>query len=211
MISILGLPHSNFIRSVALVCAQKQQPYQVSWQLGDEEIPFRSEAHYQLHGFAKIPVIRDEQVTLGETLAICRYLDAKYPEPALQPESLIDQAQHDAWCSMAITQIDQALIRKFMVELAFPSGPDGKPDKEKLMRNKPGALKAVAVIEKQLQATGTDYICSNQFTLADALIAPMAHYAAIMQKDLQLVEENSPIHGYLNRIMQQPGAKDILV
>ncbi|OPX54246.1 glutathione S-transferase [Oceanospirillum multiglobuliferum] len=209
MISILGLAHSNFVRSVALVCAQKGQPYQISWQLGGKNIGFRSDEHKALHPFVKIPVIQCGDTIVTETLAICRYLDAKYPESALQPTDIEAQAQHDAWCSMAITQIDQALIRNYMVELAFPSGVDGKPDLDKLQKNKPAALNAIAIIEQQLQ--GQNFICGNQLTLADLLLAPMVHYAVKLRAPLTLVTENSPLHDYVARLQNQTGAKDILL
>lgn len=210
MISILGLEISNFVRTVAMVCASKQQAYQISWTLGDETIDFRSETHRKYHGFAKFPVIRDEQITLAETLAICRYLDAKYPDTPLQPVGLLERAQHDAWCSMAITQIDQALMRQFIVELAFPTGKDGKPDMQKLHANKPAALHAIAVIERQLVASEYDFICTPDFSIADALLGPILDYVANLKAPLLLLEEDSPVHAYLDRIRQQPGARDIL-
>lgn len=209
MITILGSAHSNFVRSVALVCAQKGQPYQVGWQLGQQQVEFRSEHHKALHPFAKIPVIECEGTTVCETLAICRYLDAKYPKPTLQPDSLEAQAQHDAWCSMAITQIDQALIRQYMVELAFPSGVDGKPDWDKLQKNKPAAINAIGIIEKQLH--NQRFICGDQLTLADLLLAPMVHYATKLKEPLTLVTEDSPLHSYVARLQNEVGAKDILL
>lgn len=208
MISILGLAHSNFVRSVALVCAQKGQPYQVSWQLGDKLIGFRTDDHKALHPFAKIPVIQCGETIVSETLAICRYLDAKFPEPALQPKDIDAQAEHDAWCSMAITQIDQALIRHYMVELAFPSGADGKPDLDKLQKNKPAALHAIAVIEAQLQHK--NFICGDQLTLADLLLAPMVHYAVGLREPLSLVSEDSPLRAYVTRLQALTGAAAIL-
>lgn len=209
MISIYGLQPSNFVRSVALVCAQKQQAYQIDWKLGDKEIPFRSNEHLAVHPFAKMPIIQDGELIVQETLAICRYLDAKYPAPALQPEGIEQQAEHDAWCSMIVTQIDQAIMRKYLVEFAFPTGPDGKPNKEKLMKNKPQPLRAVEVVEQRL--AGKDYICGDQFTLADALLVPMLHHAAKLKYDLQLIADDSPIHAYIERALAQPGAKDILL
>lgn len=208
MIDILGIPQSNFVRSVALVCAQKDEAFQIGWQLNGQEVPYGSDAHRQHHPFCKFPIIQDGDTTLTETLAICRYLDAKYPQNPLQPVGLMAQAEHDTWCSRAITQIDQAIIRQYLIEFVRPTGPNGQPNIEQMLKNKPAAQQAVAAIEQQLQ--DHTYICGDQFTLADALIAPLAHYASLQQGELSLVTDNSPIHAYVAQILRQPGAAAIL-
>ncbi|WP_036589965.1 glutathione S-transferase family protein [Oceanospirillum maris] len=208
MIEILGPSHSNFVRSVALICAQKSQAFQIGWSLKGEEITFGSDRHASLHPFSKVPVIYDGEVTLMETLAICRYLDHKFPENPLQPEDINAQAEHDAWCSMAITQIDQALIRHYMIEFVVPTGADGAVNIERMMQNKPMAEKAIATLEGQLK--GKDYICGDCFTLADALIAPLANYACGLKGGLALVKDDSVLRRYVGRILQQPKAQEIL-
>ncbi|OOV85956.1 glutathione S-transferase family protein [Oceanospirillum linum] len=207
MIEIYGMPHSNLVRSVALTCTAKQQPFQIGWHLNGEEVPFRSEAHRAIHPYSKFPIIYHEGMTLTETLAICRYLDTRFPEKPLQPENIQQRAEHDAWCSRAITQLDQAIIRQYLIEYVVPTGPEGKPNIELMMNNKPTVLKAVSVIEDQLQHR--DFICGDRFMLADALITPLAHYATLQKGDLKLVDEDSPIHSYLNRIFALPGAREI--
>ncbi len=207
MIEIYGMPHSNLVRSVALTSTMKQQPYQIGWTLNGEEIPFRSEAHANIHPYSKFPIIHHEGLTLTETLAICRYLDTRFPENPLQPESIQAQAEHDAWCSRAITQLDQAIIRQYLIEYVVPTGPEGQPNIELMMNNKPMVLKAVSVIEDQIR--NHDFVCGDRFMLADALITPLAHYATLQKGDLKLVEDDSPILAYLDRVFALPGAKEI--
>lgn len=207
MIEVYGMPHSNLVRSVALTCTVKQQPYQIGWTLNGEEIPFRSEAHAAIHPYSKFPIIHHEGMTLTETLAICRYLDARFPENPLQPEGLQAQAEHDAWCSRAMTQLDQAIIRSYLIEYVVPTGPEGKPNVARMLENKPLVLKAVSVIEDRIR--DRNFICGDQFTLADALTTPLAHYATLQKGDLKLVEDDSPIFAYLDRVFALPGVKEI--
>src|SRR5262249_32826789 len=79
---ILGYPVSPFLRSVAMVLEEKGVPYQVR-DFGPGGIG--CEAHRQVHPFARIPAIDEGGYRLYETQAILRYIDAKFPDPPLQP------------------------------------------------------------------------------------------------------------------------------
>ena len=209
MIYIYGIARSNFVRSVQIVCALKGLDCQVGFNLGGHEIPFRSDEHFAIHPFAKLPVIQDGDVCVGESQAILRYLDAAYPEVALQPESLSDKAEHDMWCSMIAASIDQALIRTYMVEFVFPTGENGEPNYPKMLENKAAAEQAISVIEQRLFES--EFVCGDKPTLADCLLAPLVHYSARLTGPLALVEESSPIHAYLERVLSLDGVDTILV
>ena len=208
MIYIYGAQHSNFVRSVQIACALKGLDCEVAYHLGGEEIPFRSDKHLAIHPFAKLPVIQDGTVRVAESQAILRYLDAAYPEPALQPETILERAEHDSWCSHIASNIDQALIRKFMVEFVFPTGENGEPNYPKMLENKPSAENAISVIETRLSQA--DFICGNKPTLADCLLAPLADYSARLTESLSLVDDNSAINTYLERMMSLEGITEIL-
>lgn len=209
MIDIYGAPHSNFVRSVQMACVLKGINCQVGLKLGDEAIPFKSEQHYAIHPFAKLPVIQDGTTRVAESQAILRYLDAAYPDVALQPQALVDRADHDMWCSMIASSIDHALIRTYMVEFVFPTGENGEPNYPKMLENKAAAEKALGVIEQRLFEA--DFVCGENPTLADCLLAPLVHYSARLTGPLTLVEESSPIHAYLERVMALDGVDQILV
>lgn len=85
---IYGSPVSPFVRKVAAVCIAKGVPYEV------EAINVFSPPawFHDISPMKRIPVLRDRSVaeegtagTIADSSAICAFINAKHPEPALYP------------------------------------------------------------------------------------------------------------------------------
>ena len=81
-IVVYGIPGSPYVRSVQLGLEEKGLTYRME-ALGPGAI--RGDDHKKRHPFARVPAIDHGDYRLYETQAILRYLDAAFPEPALQP------------------------------------------------------------------------------------------------------------------------------
>ena len=82
-IVLYGIPGSPFVRSVQLCLEEKSLSYRMD-ALGPGAI--RGDEHVTRHPFGRVPVVEHGDYRLYETQAILRYLDAAFPNPALQPD-----------------------------------------------------------------------------------------------------------------------------
>ncbi|MFO6425296.1 glutathione S-transferase family protein [Motilimonas sp. KMU-193] len=207
-VTIYGDQRSNFVRSVELVCLQKQVDYQIGWQFQDQLIKWKSPAHFQLHPFGRMPILFDGDFVLAESLAICRYL-AQQPQGA----HLLDvdpkrQALQDMWATLAAGDIDRMLIRRYLLEFVRMEGLVEKPNLERMARHKPDAEHAIAVVERQLQQQ--TYIAGDAFSIADALLVPTLQYVTRLPSELAVVSATSIIHQYIERVRAIAGFEQIL-
>ncbi|MCE2573344.1 glutathione S-transferase family protein [Motilimonas eburnea] len=207
-VTIYGDQRSNFVRSVELVCLQKQVDYQIGGEFQGRLIKWKSPEHFQLHPFGKMPILFDGDLVLAESLAICRYL-AQQPQGA----ALIDadpkvQAVQDMWATLAAGDIDRLLIRRYLLEFVGMDGLVENPNLERMARRKPDAEQAVAVVERQLQQH--DFIAGDEFCIADALLVPTLQYVTLLPAELAVIKQDSVIHDYIARVRGMAGFERVL-
>ncbi|KAG2142276.1 glutathione S-transferase [Suillus bovinus] len=78
MVKLYGFPNSTCTRLVALICKEKNIPYeliQVNFMKGEQKAP----SYTAIQPFGQIPYIDDDGFILYESRAIARYLIRKYP------------------------------------------------------------------------------------------------------------------------------------
>lgn len=66
-VHIYGPSFSNFVRTVMLVCEEKQISYTTGFEVNGSEIKYKSEQHFNLHPFGKFPVLLSDELILPET------------------------------------------------------------------------------------------------------------------------------------------------
>jgi glutathione S-transferase len=207
-VSILGPDFSTCVRSVALVCEEKGIPYEVTREINGRRAARHSSERYELHPFGKVPVLLHQDKTLVETATIIRYLDDEFGVRSLQGKDSWERALCDQWCSLISVYIDRYLVREYMLELAFPTGDDGRPALEKVEAGRPNARAALVAVAKQLGEK--PYLISESFSLADAMMAPMLDYNASAPAQFNLVAEHPQLMAYIERIRQRDSGKHVL-
>lgn len=207
-VHIYGPQFSNFVRSVQWVCEEKGIDYSLGSEVPGLQAEFRGEQHRQWHPYLKVPVLLHQGRALTETAAICRYLDQHFEGPALQPADSWARARCDSWCQMLSLYFDKAIIRDYLLELAFPKGEDGKPNMALLLQNKPAAEQALNLMAAQLAEQ--PYWLGDQPSLADAIAAPMVCYACDLQGPVALMPALSPLRDYAARLRARPGGAKVL-
>jgi glutathione S-transferase len=86
---IIGALPSPFVRKVLAICELKGVPYEI-----DPVIPFyANETFSKMSPLRRIPVFRDDKVTLADSSVICQYLEDRYPEPPAYPTNIADRAE----------------------------------------------------------------------------------------------------------------------
>lgn len=209
VLQIYGPDFSNFVRSVALVCEEKQVPYQTGFNVHGEKVEYKSEQHLQLHPFGKLPILIHDDLILPETASICRCIDANFTGVKLQPESAQSEAAHDALCAIISIDIDKAIVRDYLLEFVFPKGENSTPRMDMIEQAKPKVIAALSVLSKEIKQR--KLLGSTQLSIADALIAPMIHYLSSLPAPFNLLTEFPDIEVYLAHLMTHDSCQKVLV
>jgi glutathione S-transferase len=119
-----------------------------------------------LNPFQTIPVLElDDGTRIAESIAICRYIEALWPEPNLFGVTPLEQATIEMWqrqlelrLLMPIAQVLRHTHPR-MAEMEVPQVPDWAAS------NRPRALHAMAIVDEALG--GRPFIAGDRFTVAD--------------------------------------------
>lgn len=209
-VHIFGLPKSNFVRTVMLICEQKGIKYTVGFEVKGKPVEFKSDAHLKMHPYGKIPILLHNDFALAETASICRYLDNNFTGTKVQFEQEQKSAYHDAFCAIASIDIDKAILRDFLVEFAFPKGENGTVRMDVVKAAIPNVHNALRVIRQEL-ASNNQVINGEQLSIADALLAPMLHYINTVTRDFKLLSEHPEVESYLTKLMTFDSCKKVLL
>ena len=147
-----------YAQRVWIVLEELKVPYErVEVNLRDEEQRAAFEEHINPRG--KVPALRDESVTLFESLIICEYLAAKFGADSLLPrDDAALSARIQMWNEHLDTQLAPAHFTLLMNK------------EEGTAAEKSAALdKALAYYEARLVGP---YLCGEEFSLADAAALP---------------------------------------
>ncbi|WP_456267892.1 glutathione S-transferase family protein [Kushneria sp. AK178] len=208
-IHIFGPQFSTFVRSVQLCCEEKGIPYTVGTRVNGGDVEFKGARHLDWHPFGKVPVLLHGDHRLYETASICRYLDAVFDGPALQPDDPWQRAQVDQWAATLSLYIDRRLVRDYLLEFAFPKGEDGTVRMDRVRDAEPEAIRALTLLEAQLG--DRDYLVTDHFTIADAIAAPMLDYIAGLPAAGALMADTPRLQVYVERLRARPSAGRVLI
>jgi glutathione S-transferase len=195
-VEIIGIPQSNFVWVVRMVCEEKGVPYDLT-----PARPHSPEVD-ALHPFGKIPVMRHEDVELCESKAIATYIDRAFDGPKLIPEEPTSAAETEKWVSLINTQIDPIMMRQYLLHLYFPKGADGKPDRKAIDAALPQMQNQVDVLDRAVRVSG--HLAGNAFTLADIDLLPILYYVQKFPEGAAMVKGAKNLAGYFARHSQRP-------
>lgn len=208
-VHIFGPQFSTFVRSVQLCCEEKGITYTVGTSCDGKRVEFHGAEHFELHPLGKVPVLFHGEHRLYETPAICRYLDAVFGGPTLQPDEPWPRALVDQWCNVLAIYADDALIRRYLLEFAFPKGEGGRVRMDKVEAAQPQVTKMLALLEAQLGER--EFLVTDRFTIADAIAAPMLDYVFKLPPAAPLVVDLPHLTAYLERLRQRPSGQRTLI
>ena len=166
---LYGAPMSTYVRTARMTCVEKDVTYSLQHQTIQE---VRSDAHRALHPFGKMPAMRHGDLVLYETPAICRYIDAAFDGPPLQPEEPAAIGRMEQWISVVTSYVYDDFIRRCVLQYIFPQGPDGQPDRKAIDAAGPDLERDLRILDNAYGAN--DYIVGgNGPTIADLFLAPI--------------------------------------
>jgi glutathione S-transferase len=197
-LQIIGVPQSNYVWVVRMVCEEKGVPY--------EHTPDRPHTPTvdAIHPFGKVPVMRHGDVELCESKAIATYIDRVFDGPKVIPEDPKAAARVEQWVSLGNVEFDKVMIRQYVVGYAFPKEP-GKPDMAAIADAAQRMKPQIEVLDRAVAKTG--YLACDSFTLADINILPMLFYVNRFEEGKAMLAGAKNLSAYMQRHFERPSFK----
>lgn len=193
---IYGWDRSTYVWTVRLVCEEKGVAYTV------EPLDLKSEAHFALHPFGKMPVLRHGDFLLYETSAICRYIDASFGGVALKPVRIDERARMEQWISALNAYYYDPLIRRFVLPYVFAKRDGREADRAVIDAALEEARHHLGVLDAALK--DRDFLAGDALSLADLFLAPMLFYARLMPEGARLLKPFADVRRVHDGLMERP-------
>lgn len=150
----------------------------------------------QLNRKQKIPFMQDGDVTLSESLAICRYLRDQYPtDQVLTPQNLVTKAKEDEWCCYIYGELDETSL--YVMRRHGDLGMIYGESETIVNASRAYAEKHFAVVAELLAKRS--YLVGDQFGLADLFLISCIDWANAYQ-----VAMPESLHAYHAHITKRP-------
>ena len=194
-LEIIGFPRSNFVRAVRMVAEEKGVAYELA-----AETP-HSDAVKAINPTGKIPAMRHDGLEISESLAIAAYIDDAFDGPKLAPEDPKGAAKVNQWTAFVATEVDQLLMRNYVVEYAFHKDADGNVVRSKIDK----AIKRFPKMFGMIEASLADgYLGGDRFTMADCFLAPILNAASNFPEGKAAIEASTAISAYMAKMNERP-------
>ena len=168
---VYGVPGSPFMRSVCAAMEEKREPYRIQALRPGEG------RERQLHPFGRIPVIDHDDFRLYETQAILRYIDATFPEPALQPAEPRALGRMNQIIGINDWYLFPQVARIIVFQrIVGPVLMGTTPDEAVIAAAVPDAERCLGELDRLLG--NQPFLAGDQLSLADLLLAPQLDYLA---------------------------------
>lgn len=184
-LEIIGVDMSPFVRTVRIACEEKGVDYNLTFDYDSGTEGLKSDAHLALHPFGRMPALRHEDFVLFETSAICRYINDTFEGPALVPGERRQAALMEQWISAHAGYVIQQLGRDYVVQYAFPKGPDVTPDMAAINEALPIVRERLKILNTALK--DGPYFLGETPYIADFLLLPIIDYVAAMPEGPELL------------------------
>ena len=195
-VEIIGVPQSNFVWVVRMVCEEKGVPYDLT-----PARPHSTEVD-AIHPFGKIPAMRHGDVSLCESKAIATYIDRSFNGPKVIPDDPRGAAETEKWISLINTQIDPIMVREYLLNYVFPKTADGTPDRKAIDAALPAMQNQINVLDRAVSTSG--HLAGKGFTLADIDLLPILYYLQKYPEGEAMVNGAKNLTAYFAKHSERP-------
>ena len=200
-----GILGSPFVRAVRATLEEKGQRYRVQAMKPGEH---KSAAYLALHPFGRVPMIEHDGFKLYETQAILRYLDAVFPEPALQPRDAKAAARMNQVMGINDWYLFPDVARVIVFQrIVGPAIFGHTPDEAVIAQAAPKVPTCIGELNRLLG--DGPFLAGEQFSLADLLLAPQLDYL-FMTPEGRSAMQGTPLEAWLKRVIARPSMQATL-
>lgn len=154
-------------------------------------------------GLPNLPMLEmDDGTTVTESIAICRYLESRYPEPNLFGRDAEETAVIEMWTRRA----EMLVATPFMlgVRLSHPAfAALERPAPEVAEWHQQGAMRALGVLDRRLGES--EWLAAERLTIADIVAFIGIDFARIVR--LRPPEELTHVGRWATAMRERPAAK----
>ncbi len=194
-LEIIGIPFSNYVRSLRMMCEEKGVPYTLV-----PEMP-HSAVVSAIHPAGQVPCMRHGDVTLFESKAIASYIDRAFPGPKMIPDDAVGAAKVEQWVSYGNVKVDRWIMREFVVPSVFFDKAKG-PDTAKIAAAVPEMDKCAKALDAALSATG--HLVGSGVTYADCNVVPMLATAQQFPQGKEVLAKYPALTAYIAAMTARP-------
>jgi glutathione S-transferase len=204
-IVVHGVPGSPFLRAVLATLEEKRQPCRLR-VMGPGDV--KSPEYLALHPFGRIPAFEHDGFQLYETQAILRYIDAIFPEPALQPTD----PKAVARMNQAIGINDWYLFPEIARVIVFqrivgPALMGLTPDEAKIAEVAHKVPTCISTLDRLLGNQA--FLAGDRLSLADLMLAPQLDYLAATPEGRSAMQ-GTALEAWLKRMRARPSMQATL-
>ncbi|MGF6504982.1 maleylacetoacetate isomerase [Paraburkholderia sp. 32] len=160
---------------VRIACNLKSQPYEcVAIHLNRNGGEQYSDSFVKVNPQQTVPVVQDGTLVLSQSLAIIEYLDERYPNRPLLPESIEGRARVRAlsqYIACEIHPLNNLRILKFL------TGQMALSEEQKLGWIRHWLETGLSVLERELAGEGDGFCYGDTPTMADCCLVPQLYNA----------------------------------
>ncbi|MET0337782.1 MAG: glutathione S-transferase family protein [Caulobacter sp.] len=162
----------------------------------------RSPDYLARAGIANVPALEvDDELTITESVAICRYLESLYPEPNMLGRDPREIAVIEMWSRRVELMVAQPLM--MAVRHAHPALAALEKQVPQIAEaNRGWAERSMKMLNRQLSKSA--FIAGEHLTMADILAATSIDFARMVQ--FKPGEEFEHVHRWLGAMMARPAA-----
>jgi glutathione S-transferase len=195
---VYGVPGSPFMRSVLVALEEKQAPYRIEALAPGAT---RTPDYRRLHPFGRMPAIRHGGFHLYETQAILRYIDATFPGRPLQPREPEAIGRMNQVIGINDWYLFPLVARVIVFERIVGPALFGKtPDEHAIDAALPDARLCLGELDRLLGDNA--YLAGDDFSLADALLAPQIYYLAATPEG-EAILAGTALQAWLARVAER--------
>lgn len=203
-IALLGYRFSVYTRIVRLVLAEKGLRYDYT-----EIDPFLPElpcGYEDLHPFGRVPVLVHDGFTLYETAAIARYLDKRFPDPALTPDTPEAVARMQQVIGIVDSYGYRALVRQVFSHLVFRPLQGAASSADEVSQG----LRESRRVLRSLETIAREGLVLDGETpsLADFHLAPMIDYFIRPQEGAAILQDHPAMAAWWDRVSIRPSVRE---
>ena len=149
---------------------------------------------------SRVPALQlDDGTIILETTAICRYLEALYPEPNLFGESPIEIASIEMWYSRVTYELMVPLMHGFRHTHPHMSQMENQ-NQEYGLAQRELAVKSLDIYDNIIASR--EYIAGERFTYADIqMVTSLQFLVRLNRLDIQDYEN---LNDYINQVSSRP-------
>ena len=197
-LEIIGIPRSTFVRAVRMVAEEKSVPYELV-----PEVP-HADAGKSMNPTGKIPAMRHDGLELCESLAIARYIEENFDGPKTIPKDRIGAAQVNRWTAFTATEVDQLLMRNYVVEYAFHKDEEGNVVRTKIDK----AIKRFPRMFSALESAVDDGCFGTAFfSMADCFLMPILNATSRFQEGKDAIVASPKLNKYFTQMQERESFK----